>query len=347
MKSLNSKELVYRALAFEPVDRVPYAVDFTGPAREKLCADPEGRLLYERLRNDLLLSPVLRVEWGVRDAAGYYRDEYGLLWDRRLDEDIGIPQPFLTPENLDSLRLPDPRAPGRFEALQRSIREHPDRFQVLCLDFSLFERAWGMRGLEAFLADLLERPDFAEELLDRILLFNLQVIEAGLAACPEVDAVHSGDDFGSQAGILMGPDLWRRMLKPRLARQYAAVKAAGKKVSIHSCGKVQEILDDLVEIGVDLFNPFQPEVMDVEGLHRRYHGRLAFWGGISTQRLLPYGSPAEVEAEVDRLLALGRRGGFVIAPAHATPADARVENMKAMLRRIIEQDGDLSRSRAG
>jgi hypothetical protein len=307
VKSWQSKELVYRALAFESVERVPYAIDFTVRAREKLCADAAGRVLYEGLRNDLLAAPVLRVEWGKRDAAGYYRDEYGLVWDRRID------------------------------ALERNIREHPDRFQVLALDFSLFERAWGLRGLEAFLLDLLERPDFAGELLDRILQFNLQVIEAGLSACPQVDAVYSGDDFGSQAGILMGPELWRRMLKPRLARQYGAVKAAGKKVAIHSCGKVTEILDDLVEIGVDLFNPFQPEVMDVAELHRRYHGRLAFWGGISTQRLLPYATPAEVEAQVDRLLDMGRRGGFVIAPAHATPGDARVENMEAMLRRIIHQ----------
>jgi uroporphyrinogen decarboxylase len=338
MKTMQSKELVYRALAFERVERVPYAIDFTVPAREKLCADAAGKALYERLRNDLLLSAVFRVEWGTRDATGYYRDEYGLVWDRRIDADIGMPQPFLTPANLDSYRLPDPFAPGRFDALKRNIREHPDRFQVLSLDFSLFERAWGLRGLEAFLLDLLEHPDFAGELLDRILQFNLQVIEAGLAACPEVDAVHCGDDFGSQSGILMGPDLWRRMLKPRLARQYGAVKAAGKKVSIHCCGKVVEILDDLLEIGVDLFNPFQPEVMDVAELHRRYHGRLAFWGGVSTQRLLPYATPAEVEAEVDRLLAMGRRGGFVIAPAHATPGDARVENMEAMLRRILEQN---------
>jgi uroporphyrinogen decarboxylase len=338
MKTTQSKELVYRALAFERVERVPYAVDFTVPAREKLCADAAGKDLYDRLRNDLLLTSVFRVEWGTRDAAGYYRDEFGLVWDRRVDADIGMPQPFLTPENLDSYRLPDPHAPGRFDALKRNIREHPDRFQVLTLDFSLFERAWGMRGLEAFLLDFLEHPDFAEELLDRILDFNLQVIEAGLDACPELDAVHSGDDFGSQTGILMGPELWRRMLKPRLARQYGAVKAAGKKVSIHCCGKVVEILDDLVEIGVDLFNPFQPEVMDVEELHRRYHGRLAFWGGVSTQRLLPYATPAEVEAQVDRLLAMGRQGGYVIAPAHATPKDARVENMEAMLRRIIEQE---------
>jgi uroporphyrinogen decarboxylase len=334
---MDAKELVYRALAFENVPRVPYAIDFTVPAREALVATAEGRALFGRIRNDLLFSPVFRVEWGVRRADGTYRDEYGLVWDRRIDQDIGMPQPFLTPENMASYRFPDPREAGRFDRLRSAMRQHPDRFHVLCLDFSFFERAWGMRGLAELMMDFLDRPDFAAGYLDRILAFNLQVVEAGLKACPDVDAVHFSDDFGSQTGIFMGPDLWRRFLKPRLALQYGAARSFGKKICIHSCGRIEEILDDLVEIGVDLFNPFQPEVMDVPALHARFHGRLAFSGGISTQRLLPFASPAEVETQVKSLLAMGRKGGYVIAPAHATPGDARTENVQRMLTLILGQ----------
>jgi uroporphyrinogen decarboxylase len=184
---------------------------------------------------------------------------------------------------------------------------------------------------------MVERPDFTEALLDRVLEFNLDLIEIGLKICPQVDAVHFGDDFGSQTGIPMGAERWRRLLKPRLARQYEAVKSFGKFVSIHSCGKVDEILDDLEEIGVDLFNPFQPEVTNVPSVFQRYYGRLAFWGGVSTQRLLPYASVEEVARQIEALLEMGKKGGYVIAPAHATPADAKVENMEVMLRRIIGQ----------
>lgn len=335
---MDSKELVYRALAFEQVPRVPYAIDFTVPARERLCSRPSGKALFDRLKNDILPSPVINVAWGVRGADGQYRDEFGLVWDRRIDQDAGMPQPFITPENLADYRFPDPREPGRFDLLLRNVRLHPDRFHVLSLDFTLFERAWGMRGMMDLMMDFIERPEWLNDYLDGILSFNLQVIEAGLEACPGVDAVHFGDDFASQAGILMGPDRWREVLKPRLAQQYAAVKSAGKKVLIHSCGRVGEILDDLVEIGVDVFNPFQPEVMDVPTVHSSYFGRLAFWGGISTQELLPYATPAQVRAQVDVLLAMGRRGGYIISPAHATPGDARAENMEAMLERIIDQD---------
>ena len=334
---MDSKELVYRVLRFEKVPRVPYAIDFTVPALQKLLSSDEGRALHDRLANDLLLTPVIRVEWGVRDAHGLYTDEFGLTWDRSIDADIGMPRPVITPENFEGFPWPDPLLASRFDTLQANMRTHPDRFQVMSLDFSLYERAWGMRGLENMYLDMIERPGFTEALLDRILDFNLKIIETALARFPQLDGVHFGDDFGDQHGISMGPERWRAVMKPRLARQYGLVKSAGKKVSIHSCGSVEAILDDLVEIGVDLFNPFQPEVMDVEQVFRRYHGRLAFWGGISTQRLLPYASAAETTLAVERLLSMGRNGGYVISPAHATPGDGREENVRTMLRTILGQ----------
>ena len=218
-----------------------------------------------------------------------------------------------------------------------NLKARPDKFHLMTFDFSVYERAWSLRGMENLLMDFVENPDFVETLLDRIVDFNIAVMRAGLDACPDVDGVFFGDDFGSQTGLIMGGPTWRQFLKPRLARMYGQAVAAGKKVFIHSCGKVQELFDDLVEIGVNCFNPFQPEVIDTHATHARYHGRLAFWGGISTQRTLPYGSVAEREAEVDGLLAMGRKGGYIIAPAHAMPGDVRPENVTAMLNRILNQ----------
>jgi uroporphyrinogen decarboxylase len=334
---MDSKELVNRALSFEKVSRVPYAIDFTVPAKQKLCSSARGIALLGRLSNDVVLTPAIRVEWGVRDPEGCYTDEFGLVWDRRVDPDIGIPQPLLTPENFDSFRWPDPRIPGRFDLLERNLNAHPDRFNMMSIDFSLHERAWGLRGLENVDLDIVDRPDFYEALLDKILDFNMKIIEIGLEKYPGIDGVHFGDDYGDQNGVSIGVERWRRMVKPRLARQYGLVKSAGKTVSVHCCGRVQAILDDFVEIGVDLFNPFQPEVMDVDALLHSYHGKLAFWGGISTQRLLPYGSSAEVQRDVAQLLSMGRNGGYVIAPAHAVPGDARESNLHAILELILGQ----------
>jgi uroporphyrinogen decarboxylase len=107
---------------------------------------------------------------------------------------------------------------------------------------------------------------------------------------------------------------------------------------IHCCGDVDELFDDLVDLGVNCFNPFQPEVMDPYEMKRRFGDRLSFWGGVSTQRLLPYGTPGQVREEVRRLMAeVGRDGGYILAPAHAIPGDAKPENVMAMIETINAQ----------
>jgi uroporphyrinogen decarboxylase len=120
---------------------------------------------------------------------------------------------------------------------------------------------------------------------------------------------------------------------------YAVVHEAGKSVMIHSCGDVDELFDDLIAIGLDCFNPFQPEVMDVYALLPQYRGRLAFHGGLSTQRTLPFGSVEDVRAETRRLLELGRPGGYILAPAHDVEGDVPLENMLAMIEVVQQQAG--------
>jgi uroporphyrinogen decarboxylase len=115
------------------------------------------------------------------------------------------------------------------------------------------------------------------------------------------------------------------------------VREQGKYVTIHSCGKVDELFDDLVAIGLNCFNPFQPEVMDVYELVPRYRGRLAFHGGLSTQKTLPYGTVADVRRETRRLLELGADGGYMFIPAHAVPRDVPAENMAAFIEEVTTQ----------
>jgi uroporphyrinogen decarboxylase len=155
----------------------------------------------------------------------------------------------------------------------------------------------------------------------------------------DIDAVYFGDDWGQQTGLQMGPRLWRQFIWPELQRTYAAVRNAGKLVFIHSCGKVDELFDDLIDIGLDCFNPFQPEVMDVFGLLNKYRGRLAFHGGLSTQRTLPYGSVGDVKKATEKLLKAGADGGYIFAPAHAVEGDVPLENMLAFIETLQAQPG--------
>ncbi|NCB32188.1 MAG: uroporphyrinogen decarboxylase, partial [Clostridia bacterium] len=197
--------------------------------------------------------------------------------------------------------------------------------------FTLFERAWSLRGMENLLMDMIEEPQRVDALLDAICEYDLRVLDIALSY--EWDGFHFGDDWGQQRGLIMGPHLWRRFIKPRMARLYARVKEKGLWVSQHSCGDLRDILDDLAEIGLNVYNTVQPEIYDLAALKRDYQGRLAFWGGISTQRDLSRGSPAEI-AQITRqtLRLMARGGGYIAAPTHAVEFDVPPENLLAMER---------------
>ena len=136
----------------------------------------------------------------------------------------------------------------------------------------------------------------------------------------------------------MGPRLWRQFIKPRMAQMFERIRASGKFVILHTDGKVTEIMEDLIEIGLDVYNPLQPDVMDVFAVKREYGDRLCFYGGISVQQLLPFGSPAEVEAMTRRMIdQMGAGGGYILAPSHGILADTPVENVAALLEALWDQ----------
>jgi len=334
---MTPRERVLATLEHRQPDCTPYHLTFTAPAREKMklhYGDPD---FEASLGNCLAILRTRLPERKLAGRPGVWEDEFGVRWDRRVDTDIGtVCNRRVTPETLGRYRFPDPRAPARFERFLAALREKGDRFAVATIAFTLFERAWTLAGIEELLmAMVLDKP-FAHRLFDRILEYDLEVVRQALRF--DVDGVRFGDDWGGQRGLLMGPALWREFIKPRVAALYGLVKSQGKRVFIHCCGKVDELFPELIESGVDVFNPFQPEVMDVEQMKRRYGDSLTFFGGISTQKALPYGTVAEVKEEVRRLLdRVGRRGGYIAAPAHDVPKDARPENVAAMIEVLKDQ----------
>jgi uroporphyrinogen decarboxylase len=306
---------------------------FTHEARQKLAAHYGAEGLDAVLQDHVLGvggAPMAEL------ADKRVRDEFGVVWNRSVDEDIGVVEHYLLPQAmLAGCRFPDPTSPAVFDGIARSIAANPERFRVFNIGFSLYERAWTLRGMENLMADFCLNPAFAHDLLEAIGDFNVARVRAAVAC--DIDAVYFGDDWGTQQGLQMGYPLWREFIYPVLQRMYAEVRKAGKYVFIHSCGKVDELFDDLIGIGLGCFNPFQPEVMDVAALMTRYHGRLAFHGGLSTQRTLPQGSTDDVRRETRKLLELGRKGGYIFAPAHAVEGDVPVENLVAMIEEVTGQ----------
>jgi uroporphyrinogen decarboxylase len=279
----------------------------------------------------------------VGEAPGrYYVDPYGSRWDVG-GRPFHLVAPALVAPRLDDLVFPDLDAlfdqAWRDGAL-RAIEEGQGRFTVARFGFGLFERTWTLRGFDDALADAALRPRFYDALVARVADHQMAIIER-LLDLP-VDGIMFGDDWGYQRGVLLGPERWRRFLKPRLARMYARVHEADKYVLTHCCGSIEAILDDVIEIGLDVYQSVQPEARDSNpyALKRQYGERITFWGGLGSQSTIPFGSPDEIRAEVARLCSeMGRDGGYILAPAKAIQPGTPIENAAAVLEAFLAQAG--------
>ena len=187
------------------------------------------------------------------------------------------------------------------------------------------------------LADLAGEPGWARSLLDRIIEKNLVMLENILTA-REIDGVLLGSDWGTQRDLIMAPDTWEEMIRPGEQREYDLVHSYGKEVWVHSCGNVEKIIPSLIEMGLDVLNPIQPEAMDIQKVKERYGDRLAFWGGISTQQVLPFGTPQEVKAETRRVREImSKGGGYILAPAQEIQGDVPAGNIVALIEAAKEK----------
>ncbi|MDC7234470.1 MAG: uroporphyrinogen decarboxylase family protein [Spirochaetales bacterium] len=334
MNTMSKRDVVKTVLDGRKPPYVPWSFSFTCEAIEKL--EKHYGPQWEKALGNHFTSLGSSVGFFDDLGAGRFRDVFGVVWDRSVEKDIGLPEEVvLKKPTLEDYTFPDPRDERFFNDIPARIEADPDRFRVFCIGFSLYERAWSLRGVENLLMDFYDNPDFVNNLFGSIVDYNIAQIEK--ACTYDIDAIYFGDDWGQQHGLIMGPDLWREMIYPHLKRMYKAVLDQGKYILIHSCGDVDEVFPDLVEIGLKCFNPFQPEVMDIDALIKEYRGRLSFWGGLSTQKTLPFGTVEEVRNETKHLLELGAEGGYILSPSHAVEGDVSLENILAFVEAVMAQ----------
>jgi uroporphyrinogen decarboxylase len=330
---LNHRERMQRALLRQPIDRIPTQINYTAGMGRKLAAhfgvaeaDLPRVLDNHFVRVDLTYPARLSADGQVRFdwwGAGHATGEEGYY----------IPvNPLQDSRDLDRFPWPDPRDPHVLDEATQTIKTHGDEYFIAPnFGFALFERAWSLRGFEQIFLDLGRDPDFVGALLDRITAIQLVLIQRFVDL--GVTGGYFGDDYGAQKNLLFSPAQWRKLIKPRLARLFAPFVERELPVIMHSDGQIQKILPDLVEIGLTTLNPVQPEVLDHRWLTETFTGQLSFYGGVSTQTVLPYGSPAEVQAAVQRC----RRDlapemtGLLIGPSHRMLTDIPLSNVEAMI----------------
>lgn len=237
---------------------------------------------------------------------------------------------------LEQLPWPDTADPKHYAALRRKLDQIHTRGKVSFagMECTCFEIAWYVRGMDNLFADLADGNGIADWLLDWFTERSCNVVREFARA--GVDLIGLGDDIGMQTGMMMSVPTWRRHLKPRLAKVIAAVRESSgdRKVWVHyhTDGDVQDVIPDLIEIGVDILNPVQPECMDSAKLVRLYGDRLAFSGMVGTQSTMPFGTPDDVRRRVREIAALHLDHGarIMIAPTHVIEPDVPFANILAL-----------------
>lgn len=356
---MNSRERVVAAMRRQPTDRVPF--DFTlgfSPCQleqfrrrtgqdspeDYFGADVRGvgigptRLQTDfsrYVRPDELPPNGYIDEWGEGHIPTTSDDRY----HSHLEGYVHPMRHLQTARDALDYPLPDIEAEYRYAHLPEEIRRIQARGLAVIAGMActIFEVAWHLRSMEALLMDFIDNHDFATALLDRIT--EKRVIQARRYAELKPDVIMFGDDVASQRGMLMSAPMWRRWLKPRLARVIAAAREANPDVIIfyHTDGDATEIVPDLIEIGVQALNPVQPECMDVYALKRQYGHTLSFWGLLGTQSVMPFGTPDEVCADVRRKIeGVGRGGGLLLAPTHMVEPEVPWENIVAFVETVKE-----------
>jgi uroporphyrinogen decarboxylase len=311
---MTSRELVRAALAHEETERVPYCILTTGETDDeirKVHGDVE-----KWLDNDI-----------VQVRAPWWRwHELGADW-REFDTPTS---PAIT------------RGTGSYAALKEQIertRSEGDKYILAMFYGSHFEKANSARGIENFLCDIARDPAFARKLCTEIVNRNMVMLE-NMLSFEEIDGVLMGSDWGSQTGLLMSPDAWDDLIRPGEQREYDLIHAHGKDVWVHSCGCIDALLPRLIDMGLDALNPVQPECMDIQKLKTDFGDKLTFWGGLSTQKTLPFGTPDEVRKEARGVRdMMSCNGGHIFAPAQAIQGDVPLCNIEVVLEVAREKRG--------
>ena len=336
---MNRREMVTNVLNHKETHPIPYTVGLTAQARDRFLTHYKDKSLLDNTGTYITGIYYSGNPTEIPGKAGYFKDDYGVIWNRNgADKDIGVIEGYVI-EDLENnnYKFPEIDITWFRNELQQLVSADTDQFRAANFGFTMFERCWTLMGMENVLAAMITSPKALENFFDKICDFWLPLIDISLEY--DIDAVEFGDDWGQQKGLIMGPEYWRRFIKPRMAKLFERVKNKGKFVLLHSCGDCHEIFPDLIDIGLDCYQTFQPEIYNISEMKKLYGANITFWGGVSTQQCLPRMNPQQVQEEIIRIARiLSPGGGYILAPTHDIPGDVKPENIMKMLEVFQNQD---------
>ncbi len=353
---MNHRKRVFNAFEYKIPDRTP-------------LDEPEGRFRIDTYRKlekyfnafdhevilDFLGIDFRHVERGISDSfkkkakfieipfnnyvkiidENLFEDEWGIRYEITSDKLHWryVYHPLSNEDFLDNYEFPDLDAPGRFDEAIKIIKEKKEEYVIGAhLWGSLFEIAWALRGFQRFIIDLYKNEIFVNKLLDKLLKYRIE--EAKRFIDLGIDIMQLGDDIGMQTGMIIPLFIWRKYFKERMKILIDEIKKHSRNevyIFYHSDGNIEPIINELIEIGVQILNPIQPECMDPAKIKEKYGDKIILHGTISIQKTLPFGKIKDVKEEViKRIKECGYNGGLVLAPSHSPQPEVPIENLVAM-----------------
>jgi uroporphyrinogen decarboxylase len=374
---MNSRERLIAALNHRTPDRVP--IDLGGTPTSTISVSAlENLKSHLGIRSETrLMSPIFLTAYPDEEIirrfgvdvkmvtakppanfklqvspGGRIVDEWGIVYQKHEEaqthfvvENESPLHRVSTKEEVDQYAWPDPADPSRYRGLRDIARSYREEGFGVVLNTPLMVMSFTqwMRGLEQFMLDTVLNVSLLEYMMDKILEILLEMTRLLLEEVnPYTDVIVIGDDLSHQGGLTYSPDMYRKLFKPRHRAivQFLKKHCGEGKILYHCCGAAKPLLADLVEIGIDAYNPVQVSAAgmdDTRKMKETFGKDLTFWGGIDTQRVVPFGSPEDVRKEVKRRIEeLGPDGGFVLAAVHNLRPEVKPENICALFEAALE-----------
>jgi len=322
---------------------VPYTVCFDCPILEEKVNKYYGCNWQEKTRHFLHYPARIDMLLEKPVAQHYVKDAFGSVW--RTDKlPWHLEKPALSGPSFRGYTFPTvndfiaPLEEINISKLYReSCEEYPNLFRVISMGWGIFENTWRIRGFEETMCDIAAEKNFYAEFVGRIADIYAGVVD--YCAQFDADAILFGDDWGSQTGVIIGPESWRKFIKPAWKRVYGKVHAQGKYAISHCCGSAYDIIPDAIEIGLDMLESVQPEAygMDPFKLKAEFGDKLSFWGTLGSQSVIPFRKPDEIKSHIRRLKKeMSVNGGYILAPAKPFQPETPLENAIAVIDAMIE-----------
>jgi len=334
---MTKREVVLKTIRGEATAYTPYHFDLTVKMADRLGEyygfDNQGaedfignHLLYLRVESP---KGAGNADHSLGDRI--YLDEFGVKWDVESNYDIGdwgIVDNAVKDLDFSGYKFPDGTGEGHFDKAIELMGQYKDRLNVMCVN-GPFILGWCVTGMDDFLAGMISEEKTIEYILENTTNYIVNIIET---LPEEVDAVRLLDDWGMQSGLLFSKPMWKKFIYPRFRTIVDAMRKKGVVVMHHSCGNTTELFPYFIELGIDMYDPVQPEALDIAYIKKEYGKDIALFGGLGSQSIIPFGTPDEVVKKAGETLALlGEGGKYVFGPAGSVPTEAPLENVIALV----------------